>query len=375
MIDVGDYLKRTSQRSGFKRVFYLEKNIPTQTSNIMVIPFYGDIRATFVLSSLLLKPFKELNKDRYIILCSWNGMQGLFPYVDEYWAIEDEFTIKKLALGADGFYNKSNMMTEFTRRLVEVFDLNSEINVYYNNGFTNEFWQKFKEVKLFLPEIPSVSKIGEGIKNQIDSKTGTKVVVYPSTKMRSRQQGKTIYLPVSQEFWSVLIKRLLTEGFVPVIYQNCFTYDMSREFVDQCLYLSNKNIIDILTFMRHIGCVLDIHSGVSRLALLARCPFLSVIERQSYIKDKDYEIDDLCSLGLSKQYLFSFSTMLMNGEKSDWDTSLLDAMIIKLKEFCNSKNTPISTNEFYDTISCDNIRKREAKRLGLVFVKKGKYNG
>ena len=84
MTQVNDFIKRAAARSGFKRTIFAEKNIPTSLENLMIVPFYGDIRSTFNLSSLLLKQYKEKNKNLYVILCSWPGYNGLFDYVDEY---------------------------------------------------------------------------------------------------------------------------------------------------------------------------------------------------------------------------------------------------------------------------------------------------
>lgn len=376
MIDVADYIRRAASRSGFKREFFLEKNMPTQPSNVIAIPFYGDLRSACVLSTFLLKPYMESFKDKYIVLCSWPGMQGLFPYVHEYWSIEDESVTKTLATEANNLYNGSNLAAEITRGLSESLNILTvrDLRTFYEKGFTQKYWDTFGEVKRFLPEVPSASKMTTEFKTQMERRQGQKIVVYPATKMRSWQQGKTVYLPVLKEFWTALIERLIEEGYVPVVYQNWFTYDMSRDFVEKCIYLVPKSISDVLAAFRYVGCVLDVHTGISRLAIAARCPYVSVMERQSFVEDKDYELDDLCADGLPKQYIFSFSTMLMTGGPSEWKLSVLDNIVARLKDFTPSlKDGKLpSTNESYEAVSFDRVRERKARRMGVTFINSSK---
>lgn len=375
-MEVSDYIKRAAQRSGYRREFFLEKNMPTQPSNVVAIPFYGDLRSITLLSSFVLKSYKDVFKDKYLILCSWPGMRSLFPYVDEYWSIDDESVTKTLATEANNMYNGTNLAADLTRGLVEVLEVLTakDLKTFYDNGFTKKYWDSFGKIKRFLPEVPSASMISNEFKIQMERKQGQKIIVYPATKMRTRQQGKTIHLPVQKEFWASLIERVIEEGYVPVVYQNWFTYDMSRDFADRCIYLVPRNVSDVLAAFRYVGCVLDVHAGISRLAALARCPFVSVMERQSFVEDKDYEIDDLCCDGLPKQYIFSFATQLMVGGPSEWKVSVLDNIAVRLKEFLptlRGASLP-STNESYDEVPYERVRQRKAKRLGAAFINSSK---
>lgn len=376
MSDTAEFLKRAAVRTGFTRQFYVEKNIPTDPSNIIAIPFFGDLSSLFVFSSLLLKSYKDLNPDKYIVLCSWPGLQSFFPYVDELWTLEDESAIKSLAMGANCFYNQSNLATEVTRNLIEVFNVLTakDFTKYYNKGFTQKYWQDFKEIKRFLPEVPSFNLISNDFKNQIAKTTKPKIIVYPTSRIKSWQQGKTTYLPISKEFWSALIEKLIGDGFEPVVYQNWFTYEMSKEFVDRCIFLVPRNIADLLGAFRQIGFVLDVHSGISRMAIAARCPYLCVTERQIYIQEKDYEIDDICAAELPRQYIFSFSTQLMVGGPEEWEVSMLGNVSARLKSFVPQIDPELlpSTSHSYQSISYDCVRDRKSKRLGSAFIKNKK---
>ena len=45
--------------------------------------------------------------------------------------------------------------------------------------------------------------------------------------------------------------------------------------------------------MRMTGCVLDVFSGISKLALAARTPFIYVDDRARYVSLKEVELDDI----------------------------------------------------------------------------------
>jgi hypothetical protein len=373
MSDTADFLKRAALRSGFQRKFYIEKNIPTNPSNIIAVPFFGDLKSCFILSSLILKSYKEANPEKYIILCSWPGIQCFFPYIDEIWAFEDESLLKNLALNVNNFNNDSNLSVDLTRGLIEVLNVFTvkDILNYYNKGFTKKYWEDFGKIKRFLPEVPSANLISSDFKNQILSRNGQKIVVYPSSKIKSWQGGKSIWMSVSKEFWIALLEKLIKEGYEPVLYQNWFTYDMSKDFADKCLYLVSKDISDVLAAFRHIGMVLDVHTGISRIAIAARCPYIAVTERKIYVEEKDFEIDDLCATDLPRQYIFSFSTQLMVGNNYDWEVSILGNILSRIKFFMpkiEQKLLP-STSTSYESLSYDKVMERKSKRMGSKFIK------
>ena len=374
MSQTNDYLKRAAAKTGFNREVFAEKNVPTTISNLMVLPFYGDIRSTFNLSSLILRRYKELKKDVYLIMCSWPGFQNLFPYVDEYWTLNDESTSKTLATDANNLYNGTSLAIEINRALLDVSNTlsSNDLKVWHNEGFTKKFWEDFKEIKRYLPEVPSSTKLSKSFIEELARKAGKKIVVYPVSKMAVRHQGKTVYMPVMKEFWNALTEMLLSNGYMPVFYQNWFTYDMSREFTDRCMYLVPRNISDVLAAMRHIGLVLDIHSGISRMAIAARTPFVCVDERLRFIESGDYEVDDLCC-ETPRQYIFSFSTLLMTGGPSEWKDSLLDSILVNLKSFNPTDGGNWgATTESYDSVSYERVRCRKAKRRGVTFISSSK---
>ena len=376
MSDVAAYVKRAAERTKFTREYFIEQNLPTVSSNVVAIPFYADIHSSFVMSSLILRHYKDLHRDKYIILCSWPGWKGLFPYVDEYWSLE-ESTSKMLASDANSFYNGTKLATDISQSLLECVNIltHRDFKKYYNFGFTDDYWNHFGLPKRYLPEVPSESLIAEGFRQQLARKSGKKVILYPVKKIRTWHNGKLHYLPVSQDFWSTLTTRLLDEGFSPVVWQNWFTYDLSREFTDSCVYLVPRNITDVLAAMRHIGMVLDVYSGVSRIAVAARTPFLAVDERLRFVDCKDYALDDLCCSS-PRQYIFSNATMLLAGGPKEWTISIIDNIMARLEKFMPETEGADwgSTNESYESVSYDNVRKINARRMGVHFISSSKDN-
>lgn len=372
---VSEFIKRSSERVGFKREFFLEKNIPTQPSNICVIPFFGDLISTFIFSSLIFSNLKKHNPDKYYILCSWPGMRNFFPHADEYWVIEDSHSIDNLTFSADYFSNKSTLYAEITRSLAEVFNIftMNDILKYYNKGFTKKYLNEFQEILKFIPEVPSSSLINDNFKNQLAQKNEKKIIIYPCKKIRSWQNGSSCYLNINKDFWVDVIDLFIKKDYYPVVYQNWFTFDMSKEFTDKCLYLVPKNALDLLAAFKEIGLLLDIHSGISRLAIAARCPFVAVTERQIYIKEKDYEIDDIFASSIPKQYLFSFATQILTGGLEEWRISFLDGLFVKIQNLIKNKEKyQPDTKQINENVSYEILRNRSARRLGSVFIKKSK---
>jgi hypothetical protein len=374
MNNINEFLQRASDQCGFRRNGYVEKNMPTNFHNLMVVPFFGDMQSTFVLSSFLLNQFKEAKKNKYLIVCSWPNQEDFYPYADEYWEIEDHAHLTNLAIHAKHMNNTSDVAAQYTRSLLSRFEdvlLSDGIKEYYNHGFQQKYWDLFGDLKLFRPSVPSATKGDNYFAGQVAA-AEQKVVVFPSVRIRAWEKGQVVFAKPLRDFWVHLVNCLIEEGITPVIYQNDFTYDLSTDFLDKCIYLKSKNISDVLASMRSVGCVLDLYSGVSRLAIAARCPFVCVDERTRFMEDRDYEIDDLCCQKIPKQYIFSFPNFLLAGDSNYWGTSITDAIISKLRDFLPKldRDSWESTTESNELISYDLVRKRKIKRLGAKFIRK-----
>ena len=376
MSSVVEFLNRSAERNGFVRERFEERKIPTEHTNLVVMPFFGDLRSMTVMSSLLLQRYRqEVKNSKYFILASWPGFQGLFPYVDEYWAMSDEAVLKQFYEQSDGLRNKSDMATIYTRNLNEFFrDVidYKEIAPFYGNGLTDKFFEKFKTPKRFLPFIPSSTVLGKDFNRELAAKGGYKVFIHPSIFAKQWHIGKSQNIRAKKEFWVELVEKLLQNNYVPVIWQNYLSYDISQEFVGRCLFIGETDIVRVLAAMRTTGCVLDVFNNLSRLAILARCPFVAVDERSRYTNLKEYEIDDLCGQKVPREYIFTFSTIISDGSPYTWSQDIFQSILKKLEIFLPELNRDEwpSTGESTEVVPYKEfVRTNERIRLGTRLLK------
>ena len=196
MNSVADFLKRSAERNGFNRDRYEEKRIPTDFTNVCILPFFGDLRSLTILSSYILHRYREEYRgSKYFIVASWPGFQGLFPYADEYWSLTDDSIMKKFYENSEGMKNRSDISLSYTRNINEFFrdviDV-SEMQKYYRNGFTNFFFEKFNNVKRFLPFVPSASIIGRDFNKLLMTKSGYKVFIHPFRTIYTQDDQREI---------------------------------------------------------------------------------------------------------------------------------------------------------------------------------------
>lgn len=365
MTEIPEFIKKIAEKTGFRRERYVEKNMPTSHDNIAVILFYGDMRSEFVMSTLLLHRLKDLYASKYLILCSWSGHAGLYPYVDEYWSPIDEGLINSLANGAIGFDNQEKDKVLFQERqlnryLENVIKLDDK---YYDHGFTKVFFDDFKWIVYNLPSIPS-SKIE--FNRLLAQKSGYKVLLHPVKYSRSWRQGRESLVKLPIEFWYNLVNKLCDKGFSPIVYQDYFTYDISPELEGKCVYVTG-DIMEALAAMRTTGCVLDVFSGVSRWASVARTPFVACAERRLYNEVKEYELDCLCNGNLPFKYIFYFPTLI---EAGHWN-ELISNVVSKLEEFIPSLDRDKFPSTAESSVVCPYslVKVKKQKKLGTKFIK------
>jgi hypothetical protein len=107
----------------------------------------------------------------------------------------------------------------------------------------------------------------------------------------------------------------------------------------------------------------DLFAADSRLALLARAPYVCVTERQTYNACKDYEVDDLVGHQLPHSYIFSFATMI---EGNDY-ANVISGVITKLESLL----TKVDRDELPSTLPSSLpapyglVRERKAKKFGI----------
>lgn len=358
MLEVPAILKIAADAGGFIRERFSDAKAPKSIENVCILPYFGSVQQSFVLSSLVLRPFREkMKSSKYFILCSWVGDEALYPCVDEYWG----FSASRF-----DFLKNSEMDLSIERNLHRFFyDVCtvSDLTSYYDNGLTNLYFEKFGGVVRSLPSIPSSAILGAEFNRQVFSAANPVIFLYPSKHTDN-------FFKISIDFWILMVNSLLNVGLQPILYMTEDTYDLSSTFTDKCLYVKTKRISEVLAAMRLSGCVLDVFSGISRLAIAARCPYLVVDDRKSYYSQREYEIDDLCGKELPKEYIFSFPHLLGR------DSSLANQIAVRLKSFIegiNRDDLP-STSALTEAVSYDNVKKFKARKFGLKFIKRNSIN-
>ena len=376
MNSVAEFLKRASERNGFNRDYFEEKRIPTDFTNVCVFPFFGDLRSLTILSSYLLHRVRhELRGSKYFIVASWPGFSGLFPYADEYWSLSDESVIKKFYENSEGLRNKSDLNTIYIRNMNEffrdVFDA-SELQKYYRNGFLNNFFDKFTNTKRFLPFIPSSTIIGKDFNKNMAIKSGYKIFIHPSLFCKVWQSGTSENVRAKKDFYVELCKYLSENNMTPVVWQNFASHDIAEEVKDCSIILRETDVVKVLSAMRSCSCVLDTFNSISRLAVIARCPFMCFDERSRYAGTREYEIDDLSGQNVPHQYIFSFSTILIEGDSVIWNRDTFPTIKNRLEAFVPDLNRDEwpSTVESTENVPYEKyVHPQKKKKIGTRFIR------
>jgi hypothetical protein len=374
VIEVPSILKSAAEYCGLERVRYQDRKAPTSMDSVVVMYLFGDIRSTVVAASWLVKRYREEVKgSKYFILVSWHGMQDLFPYVDEYWSV-GEATTESLYSHADRFENDSPGVPVIVRKLtrfVEDVVGPDELRPYYDNGITQTFWDKFRVVRTFKPGVSSAVVLGQEFSREVNRRPGRKIFLYPSKTVTLFKHGRVRHEKIGKEFWVGFAEYLVAKGHVPVVFRGPLCHDISPDLVERCVYVSSDEVGPILAAMRACDCVVDVFSGVSRLALLARCPFVCCDERGRYMGLKEFEVDDLCGKDIPREYIFSFPTIIGGGERATWKLNVMDTVAAKLDAIFqdSSRDTWPPTSETEEVTPYSNVRRIAPKRMGTRFIR------
>jgi len=361
MSEVRDYIGRVIDRANLNREMFSDDALPSKFDKIMIIPFFGNMRSELVLSTLLLP---RLFPDNYVIVLSWPGHSGLYTGISEFWAIEDETALSDLARHVE--QGSNSKAVQYERLLLRYFDKVTTADCfaydYFRNGFQEKYFEEFDKIEYSLPAIPSVN-LGWDDAKQHDQKP--RICLMPTKYVTTWSPQGPTKLFVEEVFWTKLAEALLDNGYLPIIFQNYGTYDLSPTFNQTCAYITERNALAILGVMRACDCVLDIFNGLSRYALAARCPYFICDERQHYFGTKDYVLDDLCGYDIPKDVFFSFAPMTAGIELNQ----VVDAVINRLAVFLPTidRNKLPSTLGGTEELAYERVRQLQLRRTGLRF--------
>lgn len=372
-----EFLNKVCIKLKLTRKKYDDNNVPNDLDDLAVIPFFGDLKHTYILSTIILNNYKRIKSSKYIILISYPGFEHLFPYVDEYWHPEDFSKIKQIYLNSEYFENKSEFYLNLLRGLNENFRsvVGSEFfTKLYNNKFQEEYWKLFgkDDAKIYIPMIPSSAIINKEVIKEINTRNN-KIFILPSTHINSWSNGKYKKVNVPKNFYVELIKNLIKNKIFPVVWNNSISYDLNDEFKDKldCLFINSENLLEILPIIRLTGCCLDIFNSLSKLANIARTPSIIIEERNKYFLSREYEIDDIIEIKLPGIKIYSFSNSVSQGDKNHWEMGLFNSInksCVDLLPYIDREELP-STSEINKKINLLSIRKIKNKKLGTKFIK------
>ena len=375
-LDIAGTLKRAGDKCGFNRIRWQQKDMPTNMDNITVMVFFGDIRSMFVLSSLLLKRYREEVKgSRYFILCTWPGYESLFPYVNEYWAIRDVELVNHCYAGTSSFENNSKSALQFRKNLNHWFNDvvgPEDLEIYYNNGITQEYWDRFQHVKRYLPSVASSALLGQKFNQEMIKKQGAKVFIYPTELIQKWSCDKIVNIKSSKKFWTGLANKLLDNGIIPVVYNGSNTQELAPEVLEKCICVKEDDVSKMMAVMRTTGCVLDIFSGISRLAIAARTPYIYVDERARSFGQKEVEIEGLCcEKGLPRTCIYSFPSVIFEGDEEMWKVNIYDVILARLLKFLPTLNRDEwpSPVESLELVLYENVKRNKMNKMGVRFIK------
>ena len=217
--------------------------------------------------------------------------------------------------------------------------------------------------------IPSAGILDSRLIHEMTVRSGWKVVVIPTKKIRHFRNGKLILLHTPRDFWRGLLDRLVSDGITPVVLGGSMTHDLSPD-CPQCLH-ARPSLFQTLGLMRMSACVLDGFNGTSRLAIASRSPFLALDERSRFVEQREFEIDDLCAQEVPRQYIFSFPTIIEGGDPAAWKSSIYDSVAARLKMFLPDidRDSLPTTSESVTTVPFSVVKEHKSRRIGAKFVK------
>jgi hypothetical protein len=338
------------------RIVRDRSRIPTDHARVTVLTAFGDLRHLAILSSFLLKRYREESKgSKYFVLVSYPGFEHLFPYVDEYWSPGSGGVYHR----ANGFGNDDPLLDGVRKSLTrdffdEVGHADEVFSSLYANGFKETaFLSQYKKFVRFtvrpnstLPPVFVREMAGAGMK----------VFVFPCRHLRNFHRNRTTWEAVGREFWVNLLGSVREEGVVPVVLKHYLSHDLTEE--GGCVHLATDDWGVVASAMRLTGCVLDVFSDIGRMAALTGVPFLCVDERARFNYYKESELDDLTRPGLQRRYVYLFPGPV-------WGEGFRAVLRSSLSSFLSGLTRESVLDGWGDLeVSYDGVRRRRVLDLG-----------
>jgi hypothetical protein len=325
MIGSVEYLKKASQRTGYTRERYAD-SLANSESNVLV--FFGDERARFILSSLILPDMK----DSWIV-CS-KPLEDFFHTANEYWS-------------GGGMQEASDFSSPTAISQVRLFERYFQ-KVEDADKFKDKNISDFKECHL-----PKVDKFFRFLPE------GRKVFIRTGKTMLLWVKNKEVKISIPQSFWETVCEKLVSNNIIPICHRTEDDYDMSP-LVKGCHHFYDLRGPEVLSLMRACGMVLDFSQNVCYTSMQARCPCVCMQDRQRYYVRK---LNDLEGLGEMHTF-FSFPNLIEHGK---WEYPI-QGVVNKLKSLNWSGLSPCEGLVVSLGVSSDKKLKKTITKL--IKVKK-----
>jgi hypothetical protein len=286
-----DLIEKYTRKTGMGRIKISNKNF-SSPHDIFLYFFLGEFHTIVHISQLFTKQVFDSN--RYNVIVTWDGMEGMFPDADEVLTVGKKLSNNILYNGAEGCNNISSGALLLLRLANEYF-LNvfksSDLKIPYNNNFTSALFSK--NFDYFSPNF--LRNTDREFNFKINKKS---VVIFPFKFYKKIVHNKEIPVLLGDGFFRETIKKLSSFGFKVICIQNDWCFNIGDRPIQADVEFIHESKFDrIIMIMRKYGCVFDFFGDLSVLGYMAQVPCFSVAERSYFMNQKK----DL------EKYIFDFT--------------------------------------------------------------------
>lgn len=358
-----DYLERYVKKTGLVREKVIKSDKKISLDKIRIIVNFGDFPSSITFGSIVCPRFCD--SSFYNIVLTWKGMSFLYPHADEVWCLDRGYALGDFYSKSNGIKNNSQNLVTILRSLNEHFvgvvDFSS-YSKYYHYTLTTDFYKEFPVFNQSMPSLMPFVYMPNDFKNNF-SKKEKNCALMPVKYSRYISDGSTNLTSIDQDYYSELLKNLVSAGYKVFCIQNSVTYDMSGEVPSESIvYLKEDDVGKICSMLNHIGLYFDFFSDTGSLALLSGASLFRVTDRSFYFTSKKYVEDNILSFSSSVKNMFSF--LYFCRKDSELNNKFFEHIILQLDQFYEN----LSQKTEDKTV----LREKEIKMLDLsrFYVKK-----
>jgi hypothetical protein len=365
-----DLIEKYVKKSGMSRVKLTNAKI-SSPHNVFVYFFLGELQTIIHISQLFLS--SSIDKNRYNVVITWDGLEGLFTGVDEVLTVGKQLSCNVLYNGAEGCDNKSAGAVLLLRLANEYF-LNvfkaSDLKIPYTNNFTDAILEK--NFNYFSPSF--LRNTDREYNFKINKKT---VVIFPFQHYKKILYNREVPVLISDSFYREAIRKLSALGFKVICIQNDWCFNISdRPIQADVEFIKESRFDRIVMLMRKYGCVFDFFGDLTVLSYLAQVACFSVAERTYFMKQrKDLEKYIFDFIGRN-HIIFSFFESFYDG--GSLNIGQIDNIIDRFVEFYNNMIFNF-TNQIIEHKEVDfgpylkySVAKKHAKIISKCILEKRK---